>query len=179
MKRVHETMKLVPAAAGLLLVVAGCGGGGGGSDPSSGANIPGLALGPLTGKPLSFATVTADAGNSAASKFYLDADRGTQKLRFPTTLQGIDTTEGGNDALFSTQLIVGEGDSGTPVLDQFGNTAGALAFGYTGNDNIYGMTSINDMMFSAAHAATAPAAQVKSARANGQNLIGWAMTSLS
>ena len=114
---------------------AGCGGSSGGA-----TDIWSVGLKP-SGKATTFAQV---ATNPVGSTFYVLLDRPGGKIVWPVTLAGVNNDPTGRMILFNiANQPVGEGDSGSLVMDRQGNTIGALAYGF-GSSDLFGVTSIED-----------------------------------
>jgi len=131
--RTKNWISVALAAVGTALV--GCGGTSG--NPT---DVWSAGLKP-SGKAVTFAQVSA---SPTGSTFYVLLDRPGGKIIWPVTLAGVSNDPTQRMVLFNiANQPVGEGDSGSLVMDRNGNTIGALAYGF-GSDNLFGVTSIED-----------------------------------
>lgn len=131
-------IKLFPTSIISLaaILTVGCGGGSAGT-----SNLATIQIAP-TGENLTYAKVASSAPGSV---YYVILDRPGGRIIRPVQYSGSSNDASGKVFWFTIQgQPVGEGDSGSLVMDSKGNTVGALAFGFGGNYTNFGVTSIED-----------------------------------
>jgi len=118
------------------LMLAGCGGG-----SSSSAGVTSSLVNP-TGKVTTFASVAA---MKPGAGFFLILDRPSGKVTVPIKLVGTSNDSSGRVIYFSIEKQpIGEGDSGSLIVDKKGNSVGALATGVDATGNTFSSTAIED-----------------------------------